>query len=69
MSDSELVEVPAQDLAYIKSAISSAYYKSLAEDMVKHYHQLDDRGQNSPLTKVLEQALVLVTEHYPDPDE
>jgi len=52
-------EVVAQtsDIKTIHEALNAAYYKSISEDMVEAYRQLDNTGRTSPQTAQLETAL------------
>lgn len=52
-------EVVAQtaDIQTIHDALNTAYYKSISEDMVEAYRQLDNNGRTSPHTSQLETAL------------
>jgi hypothetical protein len=54
------VEVTTTDIQTFKTAINTAYYKSLTEDMQKAYSSLSQTPRNSPLTKFLEDALTKV---------
>lgn len=51
-----ITEVPVlvSDLVALKDMISTAYYKSVAEDMIDAYKKLNQRVTHSAFTKALE---------------
>lgn len=51
------VLVLTDDLEAILGTLNASYYKSVGEDLIDTYRQLNSRPQSSPLTKDLERTL------------
>lgn len=52
------VPVLVTDMQAMKEALETAYHKSTAEDILAGYSKLNQRISYSPLTKLLEAAVI-----------
>lgn len=60
------MEIDDNDVGIILAALNTAFYKSVSEDMVESYRQMDNRGKSSPYTKQLEKAVQLLEGYVSD---
>lgn len=52
------ISVLLTDMQAMKEALETAYHKSTAEDILAGYSKLNQRVSYSPLTKLLESAVI-----------